>query len=216
MNVALSRHRGRCFRSSGKPSLSPPWDYCSLGFILVVSGSKKTPWGFEEKRVPVSLRKSPFSYWQYVLRTDRCLRLVVWGQRQPFPAPFSGPVFQAFLLKGEHHKYCGWQMGRIVFPCRNPREGKQKQKQGHTAHWHKNSRCAPLHELWHCLPSFLRRAWPRQAGRSSRVNGRALNFSSSNPDLEELRSCVTDPCFLWPVQSSLGLALQQSHAFSAV
>lgn len=76
---------------------------------------------------------------------------------------------------------------------------------------------APLCELCQalCLPFFLGRAWPRQTACGWRLSCGVLNCSSSHLNLEELQSCVTGPCFLWPVQSSLGLALQQSRVFSA-
>lgn len=90
MSVALSRHRGRHLSA---PAASLPFSH---HVIIAVWGLF---WWFLVARRPLEalgkrvcqfpLEKSPFSYWQRVLRTDRCLRLVVWGQRQPFPAPFS-------------------------------------------------------------------------------------------------------------------------------
>lgn len=152
----------------------------------------------------------------YLGQTDA---YVLWSEDRDnhFLPLFLAPCFKLVFLKENVISTVGDRWAGLSSPAGIPvRENKNKNK----VTLHTDIRTAGvllcMNYDGHCLPSFLRRAWPRQAGRSSRVNGRALNFSSSNPDLEELRSCVTDPCFLWPVQSSLGLALQQSHAFSAV
>lgn len=67
-----------------------------------------------------------------------------------------------------------------------------------------------------CLPSWGEHGPGRLPAHSSGLSSEVLNCSSSDLDLELLQSCVTGPCFLWPVQSSLGLTLQQFRVFSAV
>lgn len=76
-----------------------------------------------------------------------------------------------------------------------------------------NSPWAPLQELCQtlCLPVFLGRAWPRQAACRSRLSCWVLNCSSSDLDLEELQSCVSQTSIFCGLSKALLGCLYNSH-----
>lgn len=128
----------------------------------------------------------------------------------------EAPCFKLVLLKENVISSVLWQRGRTVFTCRNPREEKKKKRNKVTL-WRRNSWCAPLHQLCQTLLVFLPREGMAQAGwlwlwtKRPSIELQLLRSRSAG-----LRSCVTEPHFLWSVRSSLGTGLQQSYVFPAV